>query len=122
VPLPSWCVSWDGVVGLLWYADQPNGWLHSVVVIARERSEDNRSDTWHPTIVASVITLDGGSHTWEWNNICRAPAAASVIALVDAPHSGSHDLSLRASGWGATFQEIAERRQRNFLPFSSRTS
>jgi hypothetical protein len=122
VPLPSWCVSWDGVVGLLWYADQPNGWLHSVVVIARERSEDNRSDTWHPTIVASVITLDGGSHTWEWNNICRAPAAASVIALVDAPHSGSHDLSLRASGWGATFQEIAERRQRNFLPFSSRMS
>jgi hypothetical protein len=25
VPLPSWRVSWDGVVGLLWCADQPDG-------------------------------------------------------------------------------------------------
>jgi hypothetical protein len=85
---------------LLWCADQPDGWLHTDVVIARERSEDNRSNTCHPIVVAFVTTSNGGSHTWEGSSTCRAPAVTSVIALVVAFHGGSHDLSLRAFGWG----------------------
>jgi hypothetical protein len=93
-PPPSWRATWDGIVGLLWCADQLD------VVMARERSEDNRSNTCHPIVVASVTTSNGGFHTWEGSSTCRAPAATSVIALVAAFYGGSHDLSLRASRWG----------------------
>jgi hypothetical protein len=62
------------------------------------------AETKRRTLPDVRLRSDGGSHTWEWSSTCRAPTAASVIALVAALHGGSHDLSLRASGWGPPFR------------------
>jgi hypothetical protein len=83
----------------------PNSSLrfHDISVV--ERSEDNRSNTCHLSVVAFVSTPDGGSHTWEWSSTCCAPAAASIIALVAFLHGRSHGLSLHASRWGSPFKK-----------------
>jgi hypothetical protein len=55
--------------------------------------------------VASMITPDGGSHTWKWSSTCHSLVAVSVIVLV-ALHGRSHDLSLHASRWGSPFGKL----------------
>jgi hypothetical protein len=60
------------------------------LAVAEETKRTDPPDVWPPSPQSN-----GGSHMWEWSNTCRALAATSVIALIVALPSGSHDPSLR---------------------------